>query len=67
MASPYWQHNDPLKCPKGHKMGWLGSFYWICGKGKCNTIYVEEPPYDERRKRIERHQKSKEGVLNECS
>lgn len=42
MGSLYWQHADPLLCPKRHKMIWLGSVFWICGKGKCNTIYVEE-------------------------
>jgi hypothetical protein len=36
-------------------MIWLGGVFWICGKGKCNQIYVEEPPYEERRKRIERY------------
>lgn len=41
MRSPYWQHNEPLKCPKGHVMVWLGSAFWICGKGKCQTIYVQ--------------------------
>ncbi len=30
MKSPYWQHNEPLKCPYGHPMEWLGSAYWIC-------------------------------------
>lgn len=55
MASPYWEHNDPLRCPKGHKMLWLGGVFWICGKGKCKTIYVEEPPYELRRKRIEKY------------
>ncbi len=44
MASPYWQHREPLKCPKGHTMTWLGSAFWVCGKGKCNTIYVQETP-----------------------
>lgn len=39
--SRYWQHNSPLKCPQGHEMVWLGSRFWICGKGKCNTIYVD--------------------------
>lgn len=41
-TSPFWQHNAPLKCPKGHVMVWLGSVYWICGKGQCNTIYVQD-------------------------
>lgn len=40
--SPYWQHDDPLRCPKAHGMIWLGSVFWICGKGKCNTIFVQE-------------------------
>lgn len=40
--SRYWQHNKPLRCPKGHIMTWLGSAFWICGKGKCNTIFVQE-------------------------
>lgn len=46
--SRYWQHNTPLKCPHGHTMIWLGSRYWICGKGFCNTIYVQhgEPTND---------------------
>ena len=42
MTSHYWQHNEPIKCPKGHAMIWLGSAFWICGKGKCNTIYVQQ-------------------------
>mgnify|MGYP001563989987 CR=1 FL=1 len=37
--SPYWQHNDPLYCPKRHEMGWLGLMNWICSK--CHTIYVQ--------------------------
>jgi hypothetical protein len=41
MASSYWQHDEPLKCPKDHTMMWLGSAFWLCGKGKCNTIYVQ--------------------------
>lgn len=44
MASPYWQHTKPLRCPKRHKMIWLGSVFWICGRGKCNTIYVQTGP-----------------------
>jgi hypothetical protein len=40
--SIYWQYNKPLNCPKGHEMLWLGSAFWICGKGKCNRIYVQE-------------------------
>ena len=43
----YWQHETPLKCPKGHTMIWLGSAFWICGKGKCNTIYVQQPSVGE--------------------
>jgi hypothetical protein len=35
--SPYWQHNDPIECPKKHKMIWLGSVFWICEK--CHIIY----------------------------
>lgn len=42
--SPYWQHREPLKCPKGHVMTWLGTAYWICGRGKCGTIYVALKP-----------------------
>lgn len=37
--SPYWQHNKPLKCPRQHLMGWLGSVFWICSS--CHLIYVE--------------------------
>lgn len=47
MSSPYWQHNKALRCPKHHVMIWLGSVYWICGKGKCNTIFVQEVKQDE--------------------
>lgn len=46
MSSPYQQHNKPLRCPKGHVMLWLGSAFWICGKGKCNTIFVQEVKQD---------------------
>lgn len=35
----YWQHEHPLRCPKRHKMLWLGSVFWICGK--CHQLYVE--------------------------
>ena len=38
--SRYWQHDTPLRCPKGHEMGWLGSCYWLCSP--CHLIYVEE-------------------------
>lgn len=48
--SDYWQHADPLLCPKRHKMIWLGSAFWICGKGKCNTIFVQEVSNGQRRK-----------------
>lgn len=24
-------------------MTWLGSAYWVCGRGKCNVIYVQVP------------------------
>lgn len=37
--SPYWQHNEPIACPKKHTMGWLGSVFWICSR--CKTIYVQ--------------------------
>ena len=37
--SPYWQHNDPIRCPRRHVMGWLGSLFWLCSR--CKTIYVE--------------------------
>ncbi len=40
--SPYWQHREPLRCPKRHWMTWLGSVFWICGT--CHTIYVQEKP-----------------------
>lgn len=42
-ASPYWQHVDPLKCPKGHPMVWLGSVYWICAEcpKKSNRLWVD--------------------------
>lgn len=50
--SPYWQHDNPLRCPKGHKMIWLGSAFWICGTGKCNTIFVQE--VDDEIKRADR-------------
>jgi len=35
----YWQHETPLNCPYKHKMGWLGSAFWICSK--CKVIYVQ--------------------------
>jgi hypothetical protein len=37
----FWQHETPLTCPKGHRMYWLGSVYWICPKEHCGTIYVQ--------------------------
>lgn len=37
----YWQHENPLKCPRGHRMYWLGSVFWICGKGGCRQVYVQ--------------------------
>ena len=37
--SRYWQHNEPIKCPKRHVMVWLGLAFWICEK--CHTIYVQ--------------------------
>ena len=37
--SPHWQHNDPLRCPKGHEMGWLGLTYLVCGK--CKQIFSQ--------------------------
>lgn len=33
--SPYWQHNEPLRCPHNHVMGWLGSRFWLCMR--CRT------------------------------
>ncbi len=41
-ASGYWQHERPLDCPRGHQMIWLGGRVWICGRGACNKIYVEQ-------------------------
>jgi hypothetical protein len=38
--SPYWQHNDPISCPRRHLMIWLGSAFWICSK--CHQIYVQQ-------------------------
>lgn len=38
-ASPYPQHRDPLRCPKGHRMGWLGSRWWMCYV--CRVIFGE--------------------------
>mgnify|MGYP001617055756 CR=1 FL=1 len=35
--SPYWQHNEPIRCPKKHLMIWLGQVFWLCSK--CHTIY----------------------------
>lgn len=45
-----WQHNDPLPCPKGHPMGWLGSVYWICEP--CHVIYVQMTSAEEVRASI---------------
>ena len=39
MKSPYWQHNEPLKCPKSHAMIWLGLSFWVCPE--CHTVYVQ--------------------------
>lgn len=36
----YWQHAEPLRCPKDHPMVWLGTSYWICGK--CKQVYVAD-------------------------
>ncbi len=36
--SRFWQHNDPLHCPKNHAMIWLGAVYWICAH--CKVVYV---------------------------
>jgi hypothetical protein len=38
--SPYWQHREPLQCPRRHVMIWLGSLFWICST--CHTIYVQQ-------------------------
>lgn len=38
--SRYWQHREPLQCPKRHLMTWLGSAFWICSE--CHTIYVQQ-------------------------
>ena len=40
--SQFWQHEDPLRCPKRHLMIWLGSAFWICEK--CHRIYVQMAP-----------------------
>ncbi len=37
--SSYWQHNQPIKCPTGHEMLWLGGPWWICSS--CRVIYAE--------------------------
>ena len=46
MKSPYWQHNKPLACPKGHLMLWLGSVYWICPlcPKRSNRLWVRTSP-----------------------
>jgi hypothetical protein len=43
--SRYWQHNQPLSCPKGHLMLWLGSVYWICPTcpKRSNRLWVQVP------------------------
>jgi hypothetical protein len=46
MASPYWQHRSPLKCPLGHVMSWLGSVFWSCGRSGCKQVYVAAEPSD---------------------
>lgn len=43
--SPYWQHNEPLDCPKGHPMIWLGSAFRVCEK--CHQVYVQQVPREE--------------------
>lgn len=40
--SKYWQHENPIECPEGHKMIWLGLIYWICPTCKKKTIWVEK-------------------------
>ena len=35
----YWQHEKPIKCPKRHKMYWLGGAWWICDE--CHQIYAQ--------------------------
>jgi len=37
--SRYWQHNNPIDCPKGHQMIWSGSVYWLCCE--CHQVYVQ--------------------------
>ena len=39
MAGKHWQHEDPIKCPDGHQMLWLGAAFWICEK--CREVYVQ--------------------------
>jgi hypothetical protein len=41
--SPYWQHETPLRCPKRHVMGWLGSVFWFCVTCKPKTIWAQKP------------------------
>ena len=36
----YWQHEKPLRCPRRHKMGWLGLIFWICSK--CKKLYAQK-------------------------
>lgn len=40
----YWQHETPLRCPRGHTMGWLGSMYWLCSTCRPKVIYVQQDP-----------------------
>jgi len=39
--SPFWQHNEPIDCPEGHVMVWLGLTFWMCEA--CHRIYVQVP------------------------
>jgi len=38
----YWQHDTPLKCPKGHRMYWLGGAFWLCPKEHCHQVFVAQ-------------------------
>lgn len=40
----YWQHETPIKCPKGHKMLWLGGIFWACAKCKSNKLFIQVAP-----------------------
>lgn len=44
--SHFWQHDEPLPCPHGHEMIWLGGPYWICSKcrGGKGEIFVQTAP-----------------------